>query len=62
MPSVNKTENFALGELHILEEEDRQLIKKMRMVEYDQCDKTENQSNVGEPGGELQFDQKYPRR
>ena len=59
---MNKTENFALGELHILEKEDRQLIKKMRMVECDQCDRTENQSNVGEWGGELQFDQTYPKR
>lgn len=31
IPSVSKTaNNFAFGELHILEEEDRQLVKKMK--------------------------------
>ena len=46
MSSVNKTaENFALGELHILEKEDKTISSKdaIRMVEFDQCDRGEKQ-------------------
>lgn len=56
IPPVTKTaKNFALGELHILEEEDRQLVKKMkdgRTPSMWQGRKVEPGSGVG---GELQF-------
>lgn len=56
IPSVTKTaKNFALGELYILEEEDRQLVKKMKDGRTPSMWQGRNVEQGSGMGRELQF-------